>query len=81
MFLYKEEEVFDGAKHTVFKCAHWQSYRSKPTSITGTIASINIIGGMIASGESCISVTKYVERILRLKKKDLEAAEQKGVPA
>ena len=40
----------------------------------------NIIGVMIASRENWASVANYVERILRLKKRDLEAAEYVDVP-
>ena len=79
--LYKEAEVIDNAEHTAFKCAHWQSYRSVLLSIIGTTTAVNIVGVMIASREKWASVKKYVERILRLKKRDLEAAEHVGLPA
>lgn len=79
--LYEEGEVIDDAEHTVFECARWQSYRSVLTSIVGTITAANIVGVMIASSENWTSVVNYVERILRRKKRDLEAAEQIGMPA
>ena len=41
----------------------------------------NIVGVMIVSTENWASVTNYVERILRLKKRDLEGVENAGVPA
>ena len=50
-------------------------------SVIGTITAANIVGFMIASRENWASLTNYVERILRLKKRDLEAAEHVGVSA
>ena len=50
-------------------------------SIIGTIKATNIVGVIIASKENWASVAKCVERILKLKKRDLEAAEHVGVPA
>ena len=69
--LYDEEEVIDDAEYTVFECAF---------SIIGTIMAANIVGVMIASRVNCPSVANYVEWILRLKKRDLYAAEHVGVP-
>ena len=66
--LYEEGKVIDDAELTVFERVRWQSYRSVLTS-------------MIASRENWTSVANYVERILRLKKRDLEAAEHVGAPA
>ena len=37
-----------------------------------TSTAANIVGVMIASRENCSSVANYVERILRLKKRDLD---------
>ena len=44
-------------------------------SIVGTITFANIVEIMIANTENWTSVVKYVECILRLKKRDLEATE------
>ena len=79
--LYEEGEIIDYAEHTVFECARWQGYRSELTSTIGTITAANIVGVMIASRENFASVANYVDGIVRLKKKDLEAAEQVVVPA
>ena len=79
--LYEEEEIIDDAEHTVFECARWQTYRSELTSTIGTITAANIVGVMIVSRENWASVAIYVERILRLKKRDFEAAKHVGVPA
>ena len=57
-----------------------QTYRSVLTSVIGTITAANIVGVMIASKENCASVANCVERLLRLKKSDLEAAEHGSVP-
>ena len=70
---YEEGEIIDGAEHTAFECGRWQSYRSELTS--------TIVGIMIASRENWASVANYVERILILKKRDLEAAKHVGVLA
>ena len=79
--LYEAGEVIDDAEHTVFECARWQSYRSVLTSIVGLITAANIVGVMTASSENWTSVVNYVERILRLKKRDLEAAERVSMSA
>ena len=79
--LYEEGEEMINAEHTVFEWSHWQSYRSVLMSIIGTITAGNIVGVMIASRENWASLANYVERILGLKKRDLEAAEYVGVPA
>ena len=50
--------------HTVFECAHWQSYRSELTSTIGTFTAANIVGVMIASKENWENLVNYVERIL-----------------
>ena len=70
---YEEGSVINDAEHTVFACA-----RSVLTSIVGTIMAANIIRLMIASNENWASVTSYGNRILRLKKWDLEATEHVG---
>ena len=46
-----------------------------------TIKAINIVGVMITGRENSASVANYVERVLRLKKRDLETEEHVGVPA
>ena len=56
---------------THFECAAGSSVL---TSIIGTIMAANIVGVMIASRYNWASMPNYVERILRLKKRDLEAA-------
>ena len=45
------------------------------------ITAANIVGVMIASIENWASVANYMERIIRLKKSGIEAAEHAGVPA
>ena len=50
-------------------------------STIGTTTAVNIVGVMIAIRENWASEANYVERILRLKKRDLEAAERVDVPA
>ena len=48
-YLYEEEEIIDDAKHTVFECARWQSYRSELTYTIVSITAANIVGVMITS--------------------------------
>ena len=45
------------------------------------ITAAYIVGVMITSREDWAPVENYVVRILRLKKRDLEAAEHVGMPA
>ena len=78
---YEEEKVIDDAEHIVFECARWQSYLSVLSSIFEAMTAANIVGVISTSMENWDSVANYVERILRLKKRDLEAAEHAGVPA
>ena len=75
--LYEEGELIDDAEHTVF---NWARYRSVLTTAIGMITAANIIGVMIASRENWASVPNYMERILRLKKRDLKAAAHEGSP-
>ena len=79
--LHEEGEIIDDSEYTVFQCVRWQSYRSELTSTIGMITAANNIGVMIASRKKWASVANYLERILRLKKRDFEAAKQVGVPA
>ena len=79
--LCEEGEVIDDAKHTVFECARWQSYRSVLMAIIGTITVANIVVFMITSRDNWTSVANYVDWILSLRKGDLEAAEHIGVLA
>ena len=51
------------------------------TSIIGTITAANIVWIMIASMENWASVANYLERILKLNKSGLEAAEHVAVPS
>ena len=44
------------------------------TSIIGIITASKIVGVMIPSMKNWVLVAKYVKRILRLKKRNLEAA-------
>ena len=53
-----------------------KNYRSVLTSIIGTISATNVVRVIMANRENWISVAKYVEHILGLKKRNLEAAEQ-----
>ena len=48
------------------------------TSIIETITTANIVVVMIASRANWASMANYVEQIVRLKKRDLEAAEHVG---
>ena len=52
-----------------------RSYRFKLTSTIGTNMAVNIADVVITSRENGALVENYVERILRLKKIDLEAGE------
>ena len=67
--------------NTVLECVRWQSYQSILMSVIGTITAANIVGVVIASRENWASVANYVQRILRLKKRDLQAAERVGMHA
>ena len=78
-YLYEEGEVIDDAEHRDFECASWQSYRSVLTSIIGTMTAANIVRVMIVSKEYWASVANYVERILKLNKRNLEAENNVGV--
>ena len=79
--LYEEGEVIDDAEHTVFKGARWQRYRCELTSTIGTITEAYMVWLIIASRENWASVANCVKRILKLKKRDLEAAKHVGMPA
>ena len=68
---YEEGEVIADAEQTIFECPRWQSYRFILTSIIGKIRA----GITITSRENWALVSNYKERILRLKKRELEAAE------
>ena len=50
-------------------------------SIIGTITAADIVGIMIARRKYWVSGANYVDSILRLKKRDLEAAEHVDTPA
>ena len=51
------------------------------TSVIEPIMAANIVGVMIAGWEIWASVSKYMERILRLRKRDIEATAHVGLPA
>ena len=51
------------------------------TATIWTIKAANIVGIMITSRENWASVANYVERILRLKKREIEAVEHVSLPA
>ena len=59
----------------------FSSYRSVLTSIIRTIMAPDIVGIMIASRENWASGANYMEHILTLKKRNIEAAEHIGMPA
>ena len=80
-YLYQEEEVIDDAEHTVFEYTRQQSYCYVLTTVIRTITVANIVGVMLASRENYESMANCVEQILRLKKRDFEAAEKIGTPA
>ena len=77
--LYEEGAIINDAEHTVLDCARWQIYSSELTSTIGTITAAKIVGLLIASRENWVSVANYVEQILRLQKRDHEAAEHVDV--
>ena len=79
--LYKEGEVINDIDHPVFACARQQSYRFVLTPVIGTITVANMVEVMIASKGNWISGANYMKLILRLKKRDIEAAEYEGAPA
>ena len=79
--LYEEGKVIDDGERTIFECASWQSYRFILTSIIGTFTATNIVGVIIASRENQASMENYVAGILRLNKRDLDAAQYVGVPS
>ena len=79
--LFEGGEIIDDAEHIVFECARWQSYRPELTSTIGTNSTANIVGVMIRTSENWTAVANYLERIPRLNKRDLEAAEHVGVLA
>ena len=54
---------------------------SNEHAVMGSITAANIVGLVIASRSNWASVTNYVERILRLKERDLGAAGRVGMPA
>ena len=78
---YEEGEVIHGAEHIVFESARWQNYRSVLVSVIEMITASNIVGIVIASRENWPSEANYVGRILKLKKRYLEAAEHVGALA
>ena len=70
--------VIYNAEQTIYERPRWQSYRFILTSIIVTITTANIVR---TSRENWAPVVNNVERILRLKKRDLEAEEHVGEPA
>ena len=66
--------MINDTEHTIFECARWQSYRFGLMSIIATITAANIVRVIIARRENLASVANFVERILRLKKRDFKAA-------
>ena len=75
--LYKEIQVIDDTKHTVYECAR---YRSLLKLLTGTITAANIVEVVIVSKKNWGSVLNYVKRVVRLKKRDVAAAVNVSTP-
>lgn len=73
--LYEEEEVIDDAEHTFFRCSRWTEYRHDVERIVGLITVENIIDTMVIDDTNWCIIAKYCEKILRIKKTDLDAAQ------
>lgn len=72
--LYEEDEHIDDAEHTFFKCDHWAPLRDTLEVQIGTITTENITEKMITDEETWNVITKYCEKILKTKKRDLDNA-------
>lgn len=63
----------DDAKHTVFECIKWQEQRIELEQHTGPLTTENIIQTMTAHEHNWNLISRYIEQILRRKKKDLDS--------
>lgn len=66
-------EGYDDAEHTFFTCERWSVYRRNiEEEIEGQLSPHNIVQKMHQSPENWNRISRYVEKILREKKSDLD---------
>lgn len=65
----------DDAEHTFFQCARWQSERNALIVAVGAFNTDRVLDIMVGSDENWKCVARFVEDVLRKKKRDLEAVE------
>lgn len=70
--IYGDSEL-DDAEHTFFQCTRWKSKRADLQNLVGHIAVDNVVKTMLNNEQNWCYVAKYVEDILRKKKRDLDA--------
>ncbi|GBP17633.1 Retrovirus-related Pol polyprotein from type-1 retrotransposable element R1 2 [Eumeta japonica] len=68
--------INDDAEHTFFNCVRWQADMNSLRSQIGHFTTTNIIEKMLESERNWNKVKEYVERILRLKKADLDRVQR-----
>ncbi len=67
------DAIEDDAEHTFFKCTRWQTQRNRLYTLVGTLNADNIITVMLQNEENWKNVKNYIENVLRIKKRDLDA--------
>jgi len=65
----------DDAEHTFFKCQKWTHKRAELERSIGPLTVENAIPKMLVSENNWNSIARYVESVLRLKKRDLNNVE------
>ena len=65
----------DDAEHTIFECSRWQEERSSLVGQTGDIDPDNLLSRMMESENNWKRIARFIEQILRKKKKDLDQHE------
>lgn len=67
------DATIDDANHTFFMCERWKNERECIEAELGRLNAENIIEKMLISEENWRTIARYVEHVLRTKKRDLEA--------
>lgn len=62
----------DDAEHTFFECVQWHTLRSELFNAVGALTAENIVQKMIESEDSWNLISIYTEKVLKLKKTDLD---------
>lgn len=73
--IYEEQKHIDDAEHTFFKCCHWSEDRRRLAAQMGEITAENIVEKITEGQDNWKTVARFVEHVLRTKKRDLDAAQ------